>query len=174
MKRIFRDESKQWVDINEEVPWIDGGRTFLWQSEKNGWNQVYRVPREGGDGQLITRFNGDVTDIAGFDEKGGWMYFRASPDNAGQRYLYRSKLDGSGAPERVTPATQPGTHRYDVSPNGQMAFHTYSTLRDAAGHAGDRAAQSQTDSAADRSVGRGGEGEAVAEPAGRVLPRRHR
>ena len=42
------------------------------------------------------------------------MYFRASPDNAGQRYLYRSKLDGSGAPERVTPAEQPGTHRYDV------------------------------------------------------------
>ena len=60
VKRIFRDESRQWVDINEEVPWIDGGRTFLWQSEKNGWNQVYRVPREGGDGQLITKFDGDV------------------------------------------------------------------------------------------------------------------
>ena len=126
VKRIFRDQSKQWVDVNEEVPWIDGGRTFLWQSEKNGWNQVYRVPREGGDGQLITKFDGDVTDIAGFDEKGGWMYFRASPDNAGQRYLYRAKLDGSTAPQRVTPAGQPGTHRYDVSPNGRLAFHTYS------------------------------------------------
>ena len=54
------------------------------------------------------------------------MYFRASPDNAGQRYLYRSRLDGSDAPERVTPANQPGTHRYDVSPNGKLAFHTYS------------------------------------------------
>ncbi len=128
VKRIFRDESKQWVDINEEVPWVDGGRTFLWQSEKNGWNQVYRVPREGGDGPVITKFNGDVTDISGFDEKGGWMYFRASPDNAGQRYLYRTKLDGSGAPERITPATQPGTHRYDVSPSGLLAFHTYSTF----------------------------------------------
>ena len=54
------------------------------------------------------------------------MYFRASPDNAGQRYLYRARLDGSGTPERVTPPTQPGTHRYDISPNGRMAFHTYS------------------------------------------------
>jgi dipeptidyl-peptidase-4 len=126
VKRIFRDESKQWVDINEEVPWIDGGRTFLWQSEKNGWNQVYRVPREGGEGQVITKFAADVTDISGFDEQGGWLYFRASPDNAGQRYLYRSKLDGSGTPERVTPADQPGTHRYDVSPTGRLAFHTYS------------------------------------------------
>jgi dipeptidyl-peptidase-4 len=128
VKRIFRDESQQWVDINEEVPWIDGGRTFLWQSEKDGWNQVYRVPREGGNGQPITKFNADVTDIAGFDEKGGWMYFRASPDHAGQRYLYRAKLDGSGAPERVTPPDQPGTHLYDVSPSGRLAFHTYSRL----------------------------------------------
>ena len=126
VKRVFRDESKSWVDIVEEVPWIDGGRTFLWMSERDGWQHVYRVPREGGDGQLITKFDGDVTDMAGFDEKSGWLYFRASPDNAGQRYLYRSKLDGSGAPERVTPVAQPGTHRYDVAPGGRLAFHTYS------------------------------------------------
>ena len=126
VKRVFRDESKEWVDIVEEVPWVDGGRTFLWLSERDGWQHVYRVPREGGTGQLITKFDADVTEIAGFDEKAGWMYFRASPDNAGQRYLYRSRLDGSGAPERVTPADQPGTHRYDISPNGKMAFHTYS------------------------------------------------
>jgi dipeptidyl-peptidase-4 len=126
VKRVFRDESKEWVDIVEEVPWVDGGKTFLWLSERNGWQHVYRVPREGGEGQPITKFNADVTDIAGFDEKGGWVYFRASPDNAGQRYLYRSRLDGSGAPERVTPSDQPGTHRYDVSPNGRLAFHTYS------------------------------------------------
>lgn len=126
VKRIFRDESKQWVDVNEDVPWVDGGRTFLWQSEKGGWNQVYRVAREGGQGQLITKFSADVTDIAGFDEQAGFMYFRASPDNAGQRYLYRARLDGGSEPERVTPKDQPGTHRYDVSPNGKMAFHTWS------------------------------------------------
>jgi len=126
IKRVFRDESTSWVDIVEEVPWIDGGRTFLWMSERDGWQHVYRVPREGGDGRLITRFDADVTDMAGLDEKGGWLYFRASPDNAGQRYLYRSKLDGSGVPERVTPANQAGTHRYDVAPGGKLAFHTYS------------------------------------------------
>ncbi len=126
VKRVFRDESTTWVDVVEDVPWIDGGRTFLWMSERDGWQHVYRVPREGGDGQLITRFDGDVTEIAGTDEKGGWLYFVASPQNAGQRYLYRSKLDGSGSPERVTPAEPPGTHRYDIAPGGRVAFHTYS------------------------------------------------
>ncbi|MDO8680654.1 MAG: S9 family peptidase [Acidobacteriota bacterium] len=126
VRRVFRDESKAWVDVVEEVQWIDGGRTFLWMSERDGWQHVYRVPREGGNGQLITKFDSDVIDMAGVDEKGGWLYFIASPQNAGQRYLYRSKLDGSGAPERVTPAAQAGTHRYTLAPGGRVAFHTFS------------------------------------------------
>ncbi len=60
------------------------------------------------------------------DEKGGWIYFIASPDNAAQRYLYRGKLDGSGQPERLTPRDQDGWNEYDIAPDGSWAFHTYS------------------------------------------------
>jgi dipeptidyl-peptidase 4 len=125
-RRVFRDQSKSWVEVVEEVRWIDGGKAFLWISERDGWQHVFRVPREGGDGTLITRFDADVIDVAGVDETGGWLYAIASPANATQRYLYRAKLDGSGAPERVTPADQPGTHTYTLAPGGRLAFHTYS------------------------------------------------
>ena len=108
-KRIFRDESKTWVDVVDEVNWIDAGRAFLWISERDGWRHVYRVPRDGGAARLITHFEADVTAAVGTDEANGWLYFMASPSNATQRYLYRSKLDGSGMPERVTPANQSGT-----------------------------------------------------------------
>jgi dipeptidyl-peptidase-4 len=62
------------------------------------------------------------------DEAGGWFYFYASPDNATQKYLYRVRLDGTAEPERVTPADQSGTHKYDFSPDATWAFHTYSTF----------------------------------------------
>ncbi len=124
--RVFRDQSKAWVDVVEEVRWIDKGRSFLWISERDGWQHVYRVPRGGGDGTLITRFDADVTDVVGLDEENGWLYFLASPGKATERYLYRSKLDGSGTPERVSPADQPGTHAYDMAPGGRLAFHTWS------------------------------------------------
>jgi dipeptidyl-peptidase 4 len=52
----------------------------------------------------------------------------ASPDKATEEYLYRTRLDGTGTPERVTPTEQPGTHRYNISPDGHWAFHTYSTF----------------------------------------------
>jgi dipeptidyl-peptidase-4 len=134
----FRDESSAWVERMEDVPWIDEGRAFLWVSERDGWRHVYRVPlgaitpgREmvrapAGEPTLITRFDADITDVVGLDRARGWLYFRASPSNATERYLYRAPLDGSTSPERVTPADQPGTHTYVLAPGGRLAFHTAS------------------------------------------------
>src|SRR5262249_57703978 len=100
----------------DDLRWIDGGRACLWLSERDGWRHVYRVTHDGGDPALLTRFEADVTDIAGVDQADGWLYFIASPQRATDRYLYRSKLNGSGAPERVTPAAERGTHGYHLPP----------------------------------------------------------
>jgi dipeptidyl-peptidase-4 len=107
---------------------VDHGRAFLWMSERDGWRHVYRVPRDGGAARLITRFDADVTAALGIDAAAEWFYFLASPTNATQRYLYRSKLDGSGVAERVTPAHQSGTHTYNLAPGGGLAFHTWSQV----------------------------------------------
>jgi len=125
-KLAFRDESSTWVDVVEDVRWIDRDREFLWVSERDGWRHVYRVPRAGGPPRLVTRFDADILEIVGIDEKGGWLYVTASPDNPAQRYLYRTRLDGNTAPERITPAAFPGTHSYEMSPGGTRAFHTWS------------------------------------------------
>ena len=95
---------------------------------------MFRVPRNGGDArrrygseesQSGEQQGQDQVEI-GLDEAQGWLYFLASPQNATERYLFRSKLDGTGTPERVTPANEAGTHGYDVARGGRLAFHTYS------------------------------------------------
>ena len=53
---------------------------------------------------------------------------RRRPTNATQLYLYRTRLDGKGKQERVTPQDQPGYHLYKISPDGRWAFHSYSRL----------------------------------------------
>ena len=125
VRQVFREESKTWVDV-EDVKWIEGGKAFLWTSERGGWRQVYRIPFDGGEPRLVTKSEADVIAVTGVDEALGWLYFMASPGNATQAYLYRSKLDGSGPPERVTPLDQPGSHSYNLAPGGKIAFHTYS------------------------------------------------
>ncbi|HEX9006220.1 MAG TPA: prolyl oligopeptidase family serine peptidase, partial [Bacteroidota bacterium] len=104
------------------------GEAFTWESERDGWRHVYTVSRTDGAVHCITPWPLDVIQLLKVDEQEGWLYFIASPENPSQRYLYRSKLTGEGSPERLSPANLPGTHTYDISPDGRWAFHRYSTL----------------------------------------------
>jgi dipeptidyl-peptidase-4 len=106
--------------------WLDGGKEFLWVTEKDGWRHIYRVSRDGKKETLVTRGNYDIIQVSLVDEKNNYVYFIASPDNATQKYLYRTRLDGKGKLERITPGTEPGTHEYDLSPGGRYALHTFS------------------------------------------------
>lgn len=126
--RVFRDASDTWVDVVDDMRWLEGQREFLWVSERDGWRHLYRVPREGGEAVRVVRwagFDADVISVEGFDDQ-GWVYFIASPDDATRRYLYRAPLDGGAPPERLTPEGAPGTHAYDIAPGGRLAFHRYS------------------------------------------------
>jgi dipeptidyl-peptidase-4 len=134
-RTIYTEKDSAWIDIlplwdNDYIwggwDWLNGGKEFIWPSEKDGWRHLYRVSRDGKKETLITAGNYDVMEIACIDEKGGYVYFMASPTNATQKYLYRTKLDGKGKPEQVSPANQQGTHDYDVSPNAKFAQHDFS------------------------------------------------
>jgi len=112
-----------------DVEWIDKGQRFLWASERNGWHHVYSIARDGSDARDITPGDFDVISVNTVDAGSGWIYFDASPENPTQRYLFRARLNGSGKAERLSPANQPGTHNYDISPSGDLAIHTYSTFQ---------------------------------------------
>lgn len=126
IRALLTDRDEAWVDVAEDWHWIEQGKRFLWLSESDGWRHLYAVSGANQAPVLLTPGEYDVTSLTGVDEARGWVYFMASPDQPTQRYLYRAPLDGSGPAERVTPREQPGTHAYDLSPDGRWAFHTYS------------------------------------------------
>lgn len=137
-KVVQEERDAAWVDILPSWDsdydyggwdWLDKGRSFLWASEKDGWRHLYRVSLDGGEERLLTPGDYDVMDIHRIDEKAGYIYFSASPDDATQKYLYRVRMDGASAAERLTPAGQPGTHEYDVAPGAAFAMHSFSSHR---------------------------------------------
>jgi len=127
VRRMLQERDDAWVDVFDGWRWLPGGRDLLWVSERDGWRHAYAAPRDGGAPRLLTAGDFDLAEVVGVDEKAGLLYFIASPGDATRRYLYRARLDGKGAPERVTPAAAAGTHSYRISPDGRFAVHTFST-----------------------------------------------
>lgn len=132
---IYSEKDAAWIDVKarwSDDPtgwdWIKGGNEFLWVSEKDGWRHLYRIAKKGKE-TLITKGNYDVINIKGIDEKNGFVYFLASPQNATQQYLYRVGLDGRKPMELVSPSTSKGTHLYSMSPNTIYSFHRFSNIQ---------------------------------------------
>jgi len=137
VKTILVERDSAWVDVVNDVRWLDKDREFTWMSERNGWRRLYSVSRDGATVRALSADSMDVTHpafafgaqaVLGTDATGEFVYHYASPQNPTQLYLYRTSLKRPGVTTRVTPADQPGTHSYSISPNGRYAVHTWSSF----------------------------------------------
>jgi dipeptidyl-peptidase-4 len=125
LENIFTDRDEAFLDVHDNIIWLENEQYFTWTSEKDGWLHLYKVSRDGKKFSTITKGDIDVVRINCIDPKGGYVYYIASPDNFTQRYLYRSKIDGSSDPERVSPQDQAGQHAYQISADAKYAIHTF-------------------------------------------------
>jgi dipeptidyl-peptidase-4 len=132
---VHTERDSAWVDVDDDLRWIDGGKNFTWISERDGWRHLYVISRDGTKSRLVTSGAFDLHNpgsafgasyVVGVDSAAGYVYYTASPDNATQLYLYRTRIDGKGKQERVTPKDQPGYHFYTISKDGRWALHDWS------------------------------------------------
>lgn len=131
LENILTEKDEAFLDIHDTPIWLDKAQKFTWISERDGWRHLYKVSRDGSEMVAITKGEFDVVEVVCIDPGSGYVYYIASPDNFTQRYLYRSKLNGKGKAERVSPEDQPGQHRYDMSNNARWALHTFQSATQA-------------------------------------------
>lgn len=138
VRTILVESDSAWVDLwdngslfgdrQDHLRWLSNSSRFFWVSDRDGWRRLYVATRDGARLTPITPPGVDLLQITAVDEKGGWVYYIAAPDDPIRRYLYRVKLDGSFKVTRLTPADQRGTHSYNMSPQGKWSAHTVSTF----------------------------------------------
>jgi dipeptidyl-peptidase-4 len=128
LSNIFTETSKAFLDVHDDILWLNHQQEFTWSSERDGWMHLYKISRDGKKTDLITKGDFDVVRISCIDTTGGYVYYIASPENFTERYLYRSRLDGKGNPERVTPAAMKGQSNYQVSGDARWAIQTFQNV----------------------------------------------
>jgi dipeptidyl-peptidase-4 len=127
---ILTEQDEAWLDPVDDLKWLEKGSSFTWISERSGWKQMYIVSHDGKDVKPITSGNVDIIEIKLIDDKNGYIYYNASPDDATQRYLWRTRIDGKGKPELLTPISFRGTNSYNLSPDARYAIHTWSSYNE--------------------------------------------
>ncbi|HEU4932613.1 MAG TPA: S9 family peptidase [Pyrinomonadaceae bacterium] len=121
---IIHETSKAWVAINEQPLWLKDG-SFIWASERNGWEHLYHYSADGKLLRQITDGKWEVRSVEGVDEANGFIYFTATEYSHIAPHGYRVKLDGSG----LTRLTQTqGSHRVDLSPTNNYFIDVWSDL----------------------------------------------
>lgn len=127
-KAIYTEKDEHFLDGITDAIWLADGKSFIWTSEQAGWRHFYKISRDGTKKLDLTPGEFDTVDLIKVDEKHGWLYYSASPENVSQRYLYRSKLDASIVNQKVTPEAFAGSNSYYLSDDGQWAIHTHSSV----------------------------------------------
>ena len=126
LTKILEDKDDAFIEWFYKANWSKDGKFFIWHSERDGWRHLYRVSRDGKTIVDLTPGEYDIIDMLALNEDKNVMYFTASPDDPGQRYLFRTSLDGSSKPVRVTPESFDGSNSYYMSKDTSWAMHTFS------------------------------------------------
>ena len=122
-KVILNEKDKAYVDITDNLTFLKDN-SFIWTSEKDGFNHIYHYDKSGKLKNQVTKGNWEVTDYYGLDEKNQTIFYQSVENGSINRDIYSVKLNGSGK-KRLS--TQTGTNGATFSPNFEYYINTYSS-----------------------------------------------
>ncbi|MBP9793855.1 MAG: S9 family peptidase [Flavobacterium sp.] len=126
-KVVLNEKDKAYVDITDNLTFLKDN-SFIWTSEKDGFNHIYHYDKSGKLKNQITKGSWEVTSYYGFDEKNGMIYYQSVENGSINRDVYAVKLNGTGK-KRLT--TQTGTNNATFSPNFQYFINSFSSAKNA-------------------------------------------
>ena len=66
VSEVMVERDAAWIDVHDELNWLDNASAFTWMSERDGWRHLYVVSLDDGATQQITRGNFDVIEKTQF------------------------------------------------------------------------------------------------------------
>lgn len=95
-KTILTEESKTYIDVNDDLTFLNDNKSFIISTEKDGWNHLYHYDLNGKLIRQITKGKWELTNLYGFDATQKTIYFQAAMQSPMQREIYKINIDGKG------------------------------------------------------------------------------
>ena len=122
-KVVLNEKDKAYVDVTDNLTFLKDN-SFIWTSEKDGFNHIYVYDKTGKLKNQVTKGNWEVTNYYGFDEKTNTVFYQSVENGSINRDVYSINLNGKNK-LRLSKST--GTNAATFSPNFQYFINTFSS-----------------------------------------------
>ena len=119
---LLKEVDKAYVDVTDNLTFLEDN-SFIWTSEKDGYNHIYHYGRDGKLINQITKGNWEVTNYYGFNEKTKTIFYQSVENGSINRDVYSVKLNGRNK-KRLT--EDEGTNAADFSADFSYFINTFS------------------------------------------------
>lgn len=120
---IFTEKDAAYVDVSDDLTFLNNGKQFVWTSEKSGFNHVYLYDLRGKQVRQITKGNWDVTSVYGVDVVNNLLYYQSAEESPLRRSVYVIDLKGRNK-RRLS--IKEGTNKAYFSKNFSVFINNYS------------------------------------------------
>ncbi len=136
-KVILTEENETFLEIDDDLDFLEDGKKFVWTSTRDGYNHIYLMGMEGNVIKQITKGNWDVTQFYGFDSKSNLFYYQSAENSSTQRQVYSINLNGEKTllsyKDGVNTAEFSSTFKYFMLVYSTTSTPFISTIRDSKG-----------------------------------------
>jgi dipeptidyl-peptidase-4 len=125
VRTIWTERADAYLEVRDDFRWLRGGESFFWTSDQDGWRHAYSVPWGKGEAVLLTPGNYDVMAVELADVDKGMLLVSGCDGRPTDKYLFALREHKA---VRLSPREQQGWHDYQVSTDGSLAIHMYSSF----------------------------------------------
>ena len=90
---ILNETTETYIDITDNLTFLNNKKQFIWTSEKDGYNHIYLYDINGKLVNQVTQGNWDVSSYEGFDEASSTIFYLSSEGSPIEKQLYSIGLD---------------------------------------------------------------------------------
>ena len=111
-----------YVDVNDDLTFLVDD-SFIWTSEKDGYNHLYLHEKNGKQKKQLTSGNWEVTSYYGYDQKNKKLFFQSTTNGSINRDVYAIGINGKNL-QRLT--SKEGVNRASFSKDFTYFINSHS------------------------------------------------
>lgn len=126
IKKLFTETDQRWIDTDHVTMEFLEDDSFLWGSERDGWNHLYWYDKDGNLKKQITKGKWDITDYYGYNPKSKEIFVQTTQNGSINKVVSKINIENG---KSTVVSDKEGNNSANFSKNFQYFIETSSSAK---------------------------------------------